>query len=361
MKAVLFSDSHIHFHKGKVERLVDCLDVLKWVFQVAEDQKAEYIFFLGDLLQERSKIDLLSYVRTCEVFMEEMMTRGKTVKVFLLVGNHDMYHKTHWKINSIKPLTAIPNIFIVDKPTSFPVGRTRVDWLPHTDTPLEELGKFQKNPDGPAILLGHIAVKGAMLNAFYGIKSDLIVEHDSEMLMVDTTVFQMWDSVFLGHYHGAQKLSPTVEYLGSPLQLSFGEAFQDKHVVVLDLETLEKEYVVNTFSPKHYIITPDDVHNESYDLNGHFVRVVIEPTISKVDHSDLRRKIEETWNVATLDFKMKDRIAGDDKTMIEEAKQILEDEENMFESYTKAVGIPENLERDKLHKIGMELCSNLKT
>jgi hypothetical protein len=67
------------------------------------------------------------------------------------------------------------------------------------------------------------------------------------------------------------------------------------------------------------------------------------------------------WNVASLDFKMKDRVAGEDKVMIEDAKQILEDEGNMFEAYTKSAGIPNDLERDKLIKIGMEICSKQKT
>lgn len=359
-KALLFTDSHIHDHKSKVERLIDCLEVLKWVFDVADQQGAEYVFFLGDLLQERAKIDLLSYMVTCEVFMERMISQKAKYKVYLLVGNHDMYHKHKWKVNSIKPLTAIPNVFIVDSPQSLQVGNTQIDWLPHTENPGGELAKFTKH-NGPQVLLSHIAVQGAALNTFYGIKSDVIVEHDSEMQPVDGTSFGTWDAVFLGHYHGAQQINDRVEYIGSPLQLSFGEAFQQKHIVLLDTDTLAKEYIVNTFSPKHYIITPDDIDNDTYDLNGQFVRVVVDPTISKVDLVDIGKRANAKWKTASFDIKMKDRKPEEDKMVIEDAKEIMANEQDMFEAWMKAEGVPPNCEDKRLKKIGMEICNKLKT
>src|SRR5690606_11013821 len=112
------------------------------------------------------------------------------------------------------------------------------------------------------------------LNTLYGTKSDVIVEYDNDMMPVDSSIFDGWDMTLLGHYHGAQELNDGVEYVGSPLQLSFGEAFQTKHIIVLDLETLEKEYIENTFSPVHLIVTPEDIEHENYELKDNFVRLV---------------------------------------------------------------------------------------
>ena len=49
-----------------------------------------------------------------------------------------------------------------------------------------------------------------------------------------------------------------VEYIGSPLQLSFGEAFQEKHLIIFDQDKKECEYILNDFSPKHLIIKSED-------------------------------------------------------------------------------------------------------
>jgi DNA repair exonuclease SbcCD nuclease subunit len=142
------------------------------------------------------------------------------------------------------------------------------------------------------ILLAHLAVNGAMTNTFYGVKSDVIVEYDNEMVLVDPGLFDDWEMTLMGHYHGAQKLNGKVEYVGSPLQLSFGEAFQQKHVIVLDLETMEKQYIINDFSPQHLIITPQDVEHENYNLTGNFVRIAVKD-MGQADLLDLQRKIQK--------------------------------------------------------------------
>jgi DNA repair exonuclease SbcCD nuclease subunit len=251
-KSLIFTDLHLHSHKGSADRLQDCLKVLDWVFQTAAEKGCKYIFFLGDLFHERAKIDVLNYLRTFEVFMKHMIEDAADREVYLLVGNHDMYHRERWDINSIKPLSAIPGVHIVQSPTSMSIGGRTIDWLPYTENPISELAKFKKQTAGD-ILLAHLAVNGAMTNTFYGVKSDVIVEYDNEMVLVDPGLFDDWKMTLMGHYHGAQKLNNKVEYVGSPLQLSFGEAFQQKHVIVLDLETMEKEYVLNEFSPQHLI------------------------------------------------------------------------------------------------------------
>ena len=127
-KALVFSDLHLHDHKDRVERLPACLEVLEWVFETAAEQDCKYIFFLGDLFHERSKIDVLNYLKTFEVFMKHMLHDGSDREMFLLVGNHDMYHKERWDINSVKPLSAIPRVSIIDTPTSLVLGGRKIDY-----------------------------------------------------------------------------------------------------------------------------------------------------------------------------------------------------------------------------------------
>ena len=361
-KALIFADMHIHAHKGSIDRLSDCLKALNWVFNTAHERHIKHIFFLGDLFHEQGKIDVLNYLRTFEVFMQHMLTDARDIDVHLLVGNHDMYHKQQWDVNSIKPLTAIPRVRIIDKPTTETIDGRVIDWMPHIENPIKSLEDLKAGRKNMSLLLGHLAVSGAALNTYYGTKSDVIVEYDNEMRYVDESVFGDWDLTLLGHYHGSQKLAGgKVEYVGTPLQISFGEAFQQKHVIILNLETMEKEYVVNDFSPKHFLVSPDDIENEAYDLNGQFVRVIAEDLSAK-GIVDLKHKVKTQYQVASFDFKSKDKKVEDEQNIVEEARQILMQEGEMLDLWIqesqKANQIPASItDLGHLLDIGKDICS----
>ena len=352
MKALVFSDLHLHKHKDRIDRLQDCLDVLNWVFDTALQQGCEQIFFLGDIFHERAKIDVLNYLKTFEVMFSRMTGDCQNIEFYMLVGNHDMYHRERWDVNSVKPLSAIPGVHIIQTPVSTRIGGRQIDWLPHAENPIVEIEKLKENSGD--ILFAHIAVHGAALNTMFGTKSDVIVEHDNEMIPVDVNCFDNWSMTVLGHYHGAQKLNDKVEYVGSPLQLGFGEAFQTKHVMILDLETLNKEYIENTFSPKHLIVTPEDVQNDAYNLTGHFVRIAVSD-IGRGDLVDLKRKISQESQPLSLDMKQKDKKKGeDDSHIVEEARAILKDTKAMLKQYIDDVGVPDGLDKDRLLTMGFK-------
>ncbi len=163
----------------------------------------------------------------------------------------------------------------------------------------------------------------------------------------------------LGHYHGAQKLSNKVEYIGSPLQLNFGEAFQDKHIIVLDLDTMKKKYIKNKFSPLHLIVTPDDVQNEAYNLSGNFVRIAV-ADIGQKDLVDLKRKIAKESKPLSIDMKQKDKKKDeDDSHIVEDARAILQDTKSMLKQYVEDVGVPDGLDQTKLLAVGDECLEEI--
>ena len=351
-KAIIFSDLHVHSHKDRVDRLNHCLEVLHWVFNLAEKHNADHIFFLGDLFHERAKIDVMNYLKTFEVFMQHMIVGSANRDMYLLVGNHDMYHKESWDINSIKPLTAIPRVHIIDKPTQMKIGNKKIDWLPHTENPPKELNALKLANGGAGdLLLGHCAVHGASLNLCYGTKADVIVEYDNDMVAVESSVFSDWPMTILGHYHAAQNLGHHVEFIGSPLELTYGEAFQKKHCILLDLDTMQKTYIENNFSPKHLIVTKKDIQEENYDLNGNFVRIAIDATDHKAS-VDIRKEITTKYKVLSLDTKPIERKIEEDRTVIEDAKLIFKDTQKMLTTYMDERGVPEGLDKTKLHSIG---------
>lgn len=357
-KVLIFSDIHIHPHKRSTERLQDCLDVLDWVFKTAVERKIENVLFLGDLFHDRQRIDVLTYSKTFEVFEKYFTSNARPFDVYLLLGNHDLWHLQKWDVSSVIPLRALPGVHVIDRPCTMTIktfnGGYDVSFLPYTHNPIDDL-KLIVNNSKSKVLCGHVAIDGAVWNVMAGTKAEVSIEHDGDMVKVNSNIFNGWDHVFLGHYHAQQKLDYNVEYIGSPLQLSFGEAFQHKHILIFDLDIHEKEYVRNTFSPQHFIIPESDI--SKYDLEHNFVTILVDD-ISAAKVVEIRNDLIKSHHVGSCEIKQIQKKIEDEQILIEDAKSILSNEKEMLEKYVeqqeKINGL--NLHKNKLLEIGSKIC-----
>ena len=357
MKILIFSDLHIHPHKRSSERLEDCLKALDWVFASAKERGIKNIVFLGDLFHDRQKIDVLAYQKTFDIFSRNL--EGSGIKLTLLLGNHDLWHYQRLDISSVNPLRALPGVRVVDEPSVVRLSEGGegffMGFLPYTHNPIEDLKKVEKEwakaaqADSTKVLGGHIAVDGATWNVRHGTLSDVVVEHEGDMVKVGPDIFRKWDRVFLGHYHIPQKMDEKVEYVGSPLQLSFGEADQDKHIVAYDTSDDSVEYIDNDFSPKHLIIGEDEI--EEADLKGNFVRLEVDDMTGSRMHK-VRQEMVEARGVSSLEIKQRQR---NETHIIQDAKSIMKNEDEMIEKYVEQAA-PEGLDRETLVKIGTDIC-----
>jgi DNA repair exonuclease SbcCD nuclease subunit len=352
-KILLFSDAHIHAHKKSFDRLKDCLKVLDWVFETAKAHNIKDIVFAGDLFQDRQKIDVATYSLTFDAFIKYC---DGSINLWLLLGNHDMWYHDKWDISSVLPFSALPNVTVVNKACTLEVNGKEIDFLPYVRDPIEHLKQFEdvtKKRKGIKILVGHLAVHGAELNALYHSLADVQLEHDGDMVKVGPDLFTAWDQVFLGHYHGAQEIE-NIEYIGSPLELTFGEAFQEKHIIIYDLKNGNKEYITNDFSPKHLIVSEDNIHK--YEVENNFVRISVENRKS-VDMLDLKKRIQEK-KPGTLEIIQKPK--KEQKQVVEDAKAILNKEDEMLETYVKEVDTGD-MEKPHLVEIGKFICAQSTT
>ncbi len=344
-KALIFSDVHVHPHKRKTDRLEDCLKCLDWVFETAKKHNIRDIVFGGDLFHDRQRIEVYTYHRTFETLEKHL---DGYFRLWLLLGNHDLWFNQSTAITSVKPFSALPGVRIIDKPSRFSIAEANWDFIPFTHDPLESIKELQALEGEAKIAVGHIALDGAVLHGSH--HADVSIEHDGDMMIVDGQIFADYDRVFLGHYHIAQKMSDRIEYVGSPLQLNFGEAFQDKHIIIYDTATDEREYVVNTFSPKHYVITPDQV--SKYNLDKCFVKLLVDD-VSTTDLVDVKNQILEAARPGTLEIKQKKSKI--DENLVKDAKLVLVHGEDIHIRWTDFKGC-DNLDRDKLIKIGRKIA-----
>ena len=87
------------------------------------------------------------------------------------------------------------------------------------------------------ILMAHAFVNGSRIS-----ESDKAAAVGGSNL-VSKDVFGGFDYVALGHLHRFQEIGENIVYSGSPVKYSFGEAEQDKQVVIFDTNTKKREYV----------------------------------------------------------------------------------------------------------------------
>lgn len=351
-KILLFSDIHIAQHKKSMERLNDCLKTLEWVFETAKSKNIDKIVFAGDLFQDREKIDIIVYHLVFEKFIKYC---DGSIKLWLLLGNHDLWFNERWDINSVQPFSAINGVTVIDKPCALQIGNSELDFLPFAHNPIDHLKELMpstRKRKGHKTLIAHLSIDGAKTNTMHNIYSDVIIEHDGDMVAVGPKLFRSWDKVWLGHYHGAQTLD-NIEYIGSPLQLSFGEAFQDKHIVIYDTEDGSTEYVDNDFSPKHLILSKNEI--SKYDLSKNFVQIKVEDS-GNADLIEFRKDMEKL-NPSTLEI-IPIQKEEEDEHFVEDAKSVLEDKDTMLEKYVNQVSTG-TLDKEKLINLGKNICKNI--
>lgn len=118
---------------------------------------------------------------------------------------------------------------------------------------------------------------------------------------------------------------------------------------------MEKEYLINDFSPKHLILKPDEI--EIYDLNNTFVRVEVE-TMGKKEQLDTQKEMTTKYDVLSFTFKQKEKKEKD-KEMLLEAAAILQNEDEMLAQYIKATGVPAGLDSKRLSEKGKECIKSV--
>lgn len=343
-KFLLFSDLHIHPHKKSNDRLEDCLNIIPWVFKVAKKNKVKNILFGGDFFHDRYKIDIYTYQRTFETLKKEM--QESEYNLYLLLGNHDLWYSDDTSISSVVPLSLIKGVTVVDKPCRLKIDDTNWDFLPFTLNPPQSLAGIKSNLD-PEYLLGHIAINDAKMHRSH-YSTDIIVEHEGETVSVDANIFSKYKYVFLGHFHAEQKVGKNIEYIGSPLQLSFGESFEKKHIILFDSVTGDKKYFENDFSPKHIICNENTINK--YDLDGNFVQILIEDA-SNTDIIDVKKQVFDKNKVLDLKIKqsLKEKSSEDNKIVFTSLNE--SDILSKYVSESKT-----DLDKDYLKKIGEKIC-----
>lgn len=264
-------------HFGVPGRLYDILLAAKIMREYCKAAQIDTVFILGDLFHDRRsiEIDVLSAVSQ---FFEDTTTKYNQ-KWIVFPGNHDMFLKNSWDINSLttlrKHLTVIEDIKIIT------VDEARFWILPFItyERPyMKVLKKIEKQHETDDILLTHVGVRGATLNTCFLLK-------DWSVITFEHSKFQR---VYTGHFHSKQQIGENTWYPGSLIPFKFDEGDVPHGFYIYDTEQKDHKFINiwkagekffpnETLPPQYYTIT-DDIINQvtATDINNGIVRVALQ-------------------------------------------------------------------------------------
>jgi DNA repair exonuclease SbcCD nuclease subunit len=123
-------------------------------------------------------------------------------------------------------------------------------------------------------------------------------------------------------------------YIGSPLQLSYGEAGDKKHIIILDSNKEELRYIENTFSPIHLHIKEEELKNYTKEqLDGNFVTVLSDGS----DDKNLKNNMQLLQEQGASTVQVKKIAKVTDEHAIEDAKALLANEDQLLEKYVEQI------------------------
>lgn len=248
MKFMHLSDLHIGKRVNEFSMLEDQKYILAQILSLVEEEQADGVFLAGDLYDK--PVPPAEAVQVLDSFLTRLARLN--VPVFAVSGNHDSAERVAFGSRLLSsrgvylsPVYdgAVEKISMTDA-----YGEVVIHLLPFIKPAVvrhvfeeEEINSYQDavyaavshmeiNPEARNVLVAHQFVTGA-------------ARCESEEILVggldnvDSSVFEPFDYVALGHIHSPQHVGrETIRYCGTPLKYSFSEAEQEKSVTVVELK-----------------------------------------------------------------------------------------------------------------------------
>ena len=268
-----------------------------------------HIIQLGDLFDHRKYTNLQGLSGAREYFFDKL--KEYNIRMTVLVGNHDIYHKNTLQINSPSLLLQeYDNIDIIKNPTTISINDTDVDIIPWICSENEEESTKLIRESKSSICFGHFEIVG-----FGMIRG--IVSHEG----IDATSFSKYEYVFTGHYHHRSNRG-NIYYTGTPYELTWNDHGDTKGFYIFDLHSRELDFITNPYRLFNKVFY-DDVLNEEV-----LKQQVIDNSFSHLHNTYVKVVVKNKENSFLFDSYLDSlyKVSPVDLVVIEENQDVLNEE-----------------------------------
>ena len=296
------------------------------VLPYIKKNKIKTVLCLGDTFDKRKSINFLSLEAARKMWFDPLKELG--VKMYMLIGNHDIYYKNTLKINAPQHLLGqYDNITILTEPCHLEFGGKKFAMLPWIcDDNKEVTDAFVQESDAD-VCLGHLELTG-----FEAIPGRFMENGD------DPDKYSKFQLTCSGHFHHKSKQG-SINYLGNPYQLYWNDYGMNRGFHTLNTDSLRLTFHRNPYTIFNKLYY-DDVQKD-YEtlpdfkpLKGSYVKVIVQnrehqvwfdryiKSLQDTDVADLKIIEDLTLELDQVDESME---AEDTMTILETYVQDLED------------------------------------
>ena len=307
-KVLIFTDMHVGLKNASKTRLAICAQVIKDIISYVKEHSIKTVLFLGDWHHCRNSTEN----NVLNISYKLMKALSNYVKVYMILGNHDLYMKNSCDIHSLIIFKDLKNVEIIDKPTQLLINNKLSVFSPW----LSNLSTYQSETID--LLFGHFDVSHTYLIKSYiedhsqntNVNSNISLEIDNAIKtdqkytagnfignFVD--IVKKGGLIFSGHIHGRREFfSKGRKFIlvGSPYQQNLGEIDNKCGFYILN-EDLSYTFHEISSTPKHItLIMSEIVNNKNYDfsiIKGNIIHKVYDIDIDQITDSKINQKIND--------------------------------------------------------------------
>jgi DNA repair exonuclease SbcCD ATPase subunit len=136
------------------------------------------------------------------------------------------------------------------------------------------------------VAFGHLSINGAVQNTKHNTRYNGVLGPD---------VFQHLKRTYTGHFHVHQRMDHRVTYVGSPLQFDFGDAGDQRGVMIYDTTTDTDEFIISPYYDAFRVINAADVDRVAADpsFKDTFVKVIFTDMATPEDREQVKNRLLE--------------------------------------------------------------------
>jgi len=235
MKIAIITDTHFGGRRGSKafhefwQKFYD--DIF---FPELEKRGIKECIHMGDAFDNRKNIDYWSLDWAKEHVYDRFKNLG--VKVWQLVGNHDVYYKNTNKINSVDSLLrSYDNLIPISEPGEYDINGFKAFMLPWICDENYQLTQSTIATTNAKVAFGHLELQGFQL--YPGCV---------QQRGIDKGIIEKFDTVFSGHYHTRSNDGQTF-YLGNPYEMYWNDCGDKRGFNILDTDDMTMEFIENPY------------------------------------------------------------------------------------------------------------------
>jgi DNA repair exonuclease SbcCD nuclease subunit len=302
-KIIFLGDTHFALRNSNIEHHEHMALFFKDFFAFIDKTNIKYVVQTGDLFDVRKSINVWAINQFRTMFLDEITKRR--IKLYVLVGNHDIYYRESVKINTIREMLTDyqllnPDILtLVDEPMHINLAGEKFLICPWVCKENEgTIDNIIKSSDAK-YCVGHFEFNGFEMQKGQTIKTKW-----------DHKQYEKFDLVISGHYHHKSR-KDNILYVGTPYQITWADYNDDKGFWVFDSGKMH--FCKNRHNIFNRIEYSEEVIPEESKVKNKYIQVIVK---ERPDKKKFNAFLDSLHLLSPYDVKVREMFSEEMSTEV---------------------------------------------